>query len=76
LGAALWIIALENGAPGFNSGDERASAAIDRFVESADYEFECSKIVGRQFENASDHASYLCAGGCSKIIAALSAQGG
>jgi len=27
-------------------------------LESADYEFECSKIVGRTFENVADHSAY------------------
>jgi len=76
LGAAIWII-------GINSTKEEigklfenplASAAIDRYLESADYEFECSKIVGKKFENVADHASYLRDGGCSKIIEALAAR--
>jgi hypothetical protein len=73
LGAAIWISALQQGRDGSKLAmqNPRATALIDRFVESADYEFECSKIVGRRFENIGDHASYLRAGGCSKIIAAL-----
>jgi len=76
LGAAIWII-------GINSTKEEigklfenplALAAIDRYLESADYEFECSKIVGKKFENVADHASYLRDGGCSKIIEALAAR--
>jgi len=51
--------------------DPIAQAALERFLESADYEFECSKIVGRKFENVADHARYLRSGGCSKIIEAL-----
>jgi hypothetical protein len=75
LGAAIWII-------GINSTKEEigklfenplALAAIDRYLKSADYEFECAKIVGKKFENVADHASYLRDGGCSKIIEALAA---
>jgi len=50
-----------------------ATEAIDRFLQSAGFEFECSKIVGRKFENTADHARYLRNGGCSKIIEALAA---
>jgi len=76
LGAAIWII-------GMNSTQEemgklfenpRLLAAMDRYLQSADYEFECAKIVGRKFENVADHASYLRDGGCSKIIEALAVR--
>ena len=78
LGAAIWIIGMNSGkeaagVAGFNN--PRAVDAVERFLEAADYEFECSKIVGRKFENVADHADYLRAGGCSKIIAALAANG-
>jgi hypothetical protein len=76
LGAAIWIIGLrhaqQTGAKmGF--GDPLAAAAVERFLESADYEFECQKIVGRRFESAADHAAYLRQGGCSQLIEALAA---
>jgi hypothetical protein len=76
LGAAIWII-------GINSTQEemgklfenpRALAVMDRYLQSADYEFECAKIVGRKFESVADHASYLRDGGCAKIIEALAAR--
>lgn len=74
LGAAVWLIEMARVAEGsgqveFNSAE--ATEAIDRFVQSADGEFECAKIVGRKFADVHDHASYLCAGGCAKIIEAL-----
>jgi hypothetical protein len=75
LGAAIWILAMENGKEGLKFDNERASAVMDRFVESADYEFECSKIVGKKFENVNDHAGYLRDGGCSNIIEALARNG-
>ena len=81
LGAALWIIGmnwLEEGVGNnvwrskvFRSG---AGDAIDRFVRSTDFKFECSEIVGRRFENIGDHAGYLRDGGCSEIIEVLAAQ--
>lgn len=78
LGAAIWIIGMNHvkeGAKDFAFNCPNAQAAIERFLESADYEFECSKIVARKFENAADHACYLRDGGCSKIIEALAAPG-
>jgi hypothetical protein len=74
LGAAIWLIGMnhakeEGGSIGFEN--PIASAAIDTFLKSADYEFECSKIVGRKFENIGDHAGHLRDGGCSKIIEVL-----
>jgi hypothetical protein len=74
LGAAIWIIAmnsLEAGAGELDLNNPEALAAIDAFVESSDYEFECSDIVGRSFADVSDHAGYVRAGGCSEIIEAL-----
>lgn len=78
MGTAIWIV-------GMNKVRERAgntgyegptvSDLIDAFAESTNHEFECSKIVGRKFENIDDHANYLRDGGCSKIIGALAAQG-
>ena len=59
LGAAIWLIAVMNAAGDgkLSFNDPAASAAIEKFLESADYEFECAKIVGRKFENAADHAA-------------------
>jgi hypothetical protein len=78
LGAAIWLIEMNRvqggaGVVEFNSPE--ATEAIDRFVQSTDCEFECAKIVGRRFEDVNDHAAYLRAGGCSKIIEALAGQG-
>ena len=81
LGAAIWIIGMqlqeEQGVENlwknkiFNS---RFDDLMDRFLKSTDYEFECSKIVGRRFENIGDHAGYLRDGGCSEIIEVLAAE--
>lgn len=80
LGAAIWLSAMhhltEDGDDDiWNSAAFRARGAdlTERFLESSDYEFECSAIVGRTFEDVSDHAAYLRAGGCAKIIADLAA---
>lgn len=74
LGAAIWLIAMNMGKEGLEKITLDCPAAIDavnRFMESTDSEFECSKIVGRRFEDVGDHASYLRGGGCSKIIEVL-----
>ncbi len=77
LGAAIWLTEMNwgraEGADKLKYESPRALALVERFLESADYEFECSKIVGRKFEDVNDHADHLYGGGCSKIIAALAA---
>jgi hypothetical protein len=77
LAAAIWIITMNSSRDGASKLDfqsPEAMAAIDRFVECTDCEFDCSAIVGRKFENISDHAGHLYAGGCSEIIKALAAR--
>jgi len=74
LGAAIWIIEMNRVQDGtgkveFNSPE--ATEAVERFLQSTDYEFECSGIVGRKFENVHDHASFLHDGGCATLIDAL-----
>ncbi len=75
LGAAIWIIGMntsEDGGGKINYFNNPGAAdAIDIFTKCTDYEFECSEIVGRKFENVGDHADYLRNGGCSKIIDVL-----
>jgi hypothetical protein len=74
LGAAIWFFEMDRikegaGRPDFEN--PRALDAIDKFTTCTGNEFECSKIVGRNFENVDDHAAYLRDGGCSKIIELL-----
>jgi len=78
LGAAIWLIEMNRvqggtGKVEFNSPE--STEAIDRFVQSTDCEFECSKIAGRKFADVADHAGYLHEGGCAKVIEALAAPG-
>lgn len=75
LGAAIWLNGLNQpvGIEGFNYSGTWVSETIEKFLESSDYEFECSKIVGRKFESVEDHATYICGGGCSKLIDSLAA---
>jgi hypothetical protein len=74
LGAAIWIFEMnrvKDGAGKVEYNSPEATEAIDRFLQSSGGEFECAKIVGRKFENVHDHAAYLRAGGCTKIVEAL-----
>jgi len=76
LGAAIWFTGINSKKELVDSkvSTSRINDTIERFLNSSDFEFECSKIVGRKFENTLDHAGYLRDGGCSKIIEALAAQ--
>ena len=78
LGAAIWITGMNSIKKGAGQIGLKAPATLDmieKFVQCTDHKFECSKIVGRKFENINDHAGYLHEGDCSKIIRALAAQG-
>ena len=77
LGAAIWIIGMNSSKEGVGKIEfksPRAIDAIDRFMKCTDFEFECSEIVGRRFENIGDHAGYLRDGGCSEIIEVLATE--
>jgi len=81
LGAAIWIIGMNtNKERGVNNlwkddaFNSRLDNLINSFLKRTDFAFECSKIVGRRFENIGDHAAYLRNGGCSKIIEVLAAE--
>ncbi len=74
LGAAIWIIGMKERVGKIDFKNPIAVDAIDRFVKCTDSEFECSKIVGRRFENVGDHAGYLRDGGCSEIIEVLATK--
>ncbi len=74
LGAAIWIIGMEGRQEGAGKKviNSRIADTIDRFLKDAsDFKFECSEIVGREFNGIEDHARYLRDGGCSQIIEAL-----
>jgi len=74
LGAAIWIMTMKKAGDGkgkINFKDPAALEAMDRFLKLTDYEFECSKIVGRRFNSIEDHADHLRGDGCSEIIDVL-----
>ena len=71
LGAAIWVLSMrvskeEDGKVDFDH--PRANALIEKFLEYTDYEFECSKIVGKNFESVEDHSEYIKGGGCSELL--------
>lgn len=74
LGAAIWITGLNQPVEieGFSYSGTWVNDTIEKFLELSDYEFECSAIVGRKFDDVNDHAEYIHDGGCSKIIEGLS----
>jgi hypothetical protein len=76
LGAAIWITSMNQPVEmdGFSYAHTWIGEVVEAYLESSDYEFECSEVVGRRFENVDDHAAYLHAGGCSQILEALAAQ--
>jgi hypothetical protein len=77
LGVAIWALGMKSIDEGGNNiglSPPGGEVALERFLEAAGYEFECSRIVGRRFENTADHADYLSKGGCSKFIEALVVQ--
>ncbi len=73
LGAAAWIIGMEAAEEGtkYAEVNARVSQVIDAFVKSSDFEFECSEIVGRTFEDIDDHSRHVHSGGCSEILDTL-----
>lgn len=76
LGAAVWLVTMSRLKEGarkldFMNPEPKILEAVERFKQASGDEFECSKIVGRRFEDVEDHAAYLREGGCSEIIGAL-----
>ncbi len=76
LGAAIWILCMKSVREGLGNKktNARVDALIDKFIRNANFELECSEIVGRKFADVEDHAAYVCDGGCSKIIDMLAAE--
>ncbi len=56
---------------GLSADNTKVGEVIEAFVKTSDHQFECSEIVGREFEDIDDHARYLRDGGCSELIEAL-----
>jgi hypothetical protein len=77
LGAAIWLTGINQPVKieGMSYSGTWVNDMIETFLEGSDYEFECAEIVSREFESVSDHADYVCNGGCSEIIETLVAYG-
>jgi hypothetical protein len=76
LGAAIWIDGMNRirrGEGKMTYKNPASLAIVEKFLEAADYRFECAEIVGRKFRDIEDHARFVRDGGCSKIIEALAA---
>ncbi len=76
LGAALWLKSLrrlEGKAGKVDFKYAEGLALIDRLLKHTGYELVCAKLVGRKFTSPADHAAYLHAGGCAKLLDALAA---
>jgi hypothetical protein len=74
LATAIWILGMNSLGEGGRRLDFKSPRALDtieRFLKLTDYEFDCSKIVGRTFKDVDDHASHLHNGGCAQIIDAI-----
>lgn len=73
LAAAIWITGMNHPEEktGLSADGTTIGEVIDAFVEASDHEFECAEIAGRRFEDAADHAGYVEAGGCARILDAL-----
>jgi len=73
LGAAIWITGMSHPEEkiGFSAEGTAIGETIERFLEASGHEYECTEIVGREFESVEDHSRHVCSGGCSRILAAL-----
>jgi hypothetical protein len=77
LGTAIWLKEMEHtrAKPGERLDYGQSGQIINRFLKTADFQYECVEITGRKFQDAKEHAAFLRGGGCSKIIEALAAVG-
>lgn len=76
LGAVIWFMTMQDNQDGskpVEMTNPKSMAAVERFLEASDYEFECASIVGRKFDHPADHAAYVQSGGCAKLIEELAA---
>ncbi|KAB2870612.1 MAG: hypothetical protein F9K37_05460 [Bacteroidales bacterium] len=74
LGAAIWMNSLQrvkNGTFKSSLTDSESEKILNAFLEVSNYEMECSKICGKQFESVEEHSEYIMSGGCQKLIETL-----
>jgi hypothetical protein len=76
LGTAIWILGMnvmkDKGKIDFKAPGTQE--LIDKFLIQTDFKFECSEIVGRNFNNINDHSDYLNKGGCAELIDLLASE--
>ncbi len=73
--AAIWMSVLkEVRKENWKSSDSGpvTENILNKFYETTDYEMECSKICGQNFETVKDHTEFIKEGGCDKLINVLS----
>ena len=57
---------------GFNKIiNKRISELTESFVKNTNYEFECSEITGRKFQDIDEHSAFVDQGGCAELIEAI-----
>ena len=74
LSAAIWKSTLElvrKGGWKYSLSDPNSAKVIEKFNEVIEYEMECSKICGNQFNNVDEHTEFIKNGGCKKLICVL-----
>ncbi len=74
LSAAIWMATYKydqgHGKSTYPCPD--AEKVMNKFLETADYEFDCKEISGKLFEDILDHSEFINNGGCNKLIQGLS----
>ncbi len=81
LGAALWLAGIRELDEGLDGSlwdskvfQSKAEAIFSAFLGVSGHEYECSEIIGRRFEDLSDHANHVRSGGCATIIETLATE--
>jgi hypothetical protein len=75
LAAAIWMKTLQ----WLKDNPDKKSAfpnpvsktVLEKFMEVAEYEFECPKLSGKKFNSVKEHTEFVRSGGCAKIIEVL-----
>jgi hypothetical protein len=74
LAAAIWKNALirNRKLPGKSASfDPGSDLTLKAFYEETDYEMQCEKICGQQFQTVEEHTEFIKNGGCKKLINVL-----
>lgn len=74
LGAAIWMNTLQRVRKNeykYAMSDPEFERITNSFLETTDYNVECTKICGKQFASVAEHSEYIKNGGCSKLLDVL-----